>query len=496
MWLALLYSVLAIGARFIPSNTSTHNSPFAPDPMHTARMAFYREKAVQALILANYTKCPPYTVEACLVYFGSEFARSSDAQFSMWILVGMIIRVALRMGYHREPSKFANISVFKAELRRRTWLVILSIDLVSSAQVGLPRIIQPFMYDTLEPRNLPEDALFEDMSTLPPSLPETELTPLLYSIVTTRVRTAHAKVMDLMNATSLPPYREIMSLDAILRYVYDSLPASCKAMSTSSFDLAADPSSLRRLYLGLSFLKAELMLHRPYHLPGRTDARYEYSRRVCLNAASEMLEFQTKLDEEITPGGKLWSPGWQIFTMSWYMSSVVAQDFLLATTVLILDLDEDLTAPAPVGAGAPTSGLKLDRGPPGKDRIIQLLRAAQAIWIKASRRSHEARKVAEAIRLVLSKVDSSELNELNELGGLDEQRSAPVPPSQHTAFSPPSYDLSDFGAETGGPEFFGMGVYANPFAGSDMPMDLGSYTDTFNWVRIALFHFVLFCDVM
>jgi hypothetical protein len=37
-----------------------------------------------------------------------------------------------------------------------------------------------------------------------------------------------------------------------------------------------------------------------------------------------------------------------------------------------------------------------------------LLIDAQKIWNKASRRSHEARKVAEAIRLVLSKVDSSE----------------------------------------------------------------------------------------
>jgi hypothetical protein len=408
MWLALLYAVLAIGARFIPSNTVTHTSPFTNDPMHTARMNFYREKVVQALILANYTKCPPYTVEACLVYFGSEFARSSDAQFSMWVLIGMIIRVALRMGYHREPSKFANISVFHAELRRRTWLVILSIDLVSSSQVGLPRMIQPFMYDTQEPRNVAEDALFEGMTALPPSLPEIELTPLLYSIVTTRVRTVHARVMDLMNATSQPPYREIMNLDAVLRHVYDKLPDSCKAMATEEFDLAADPSSLRRLYLGLSFLKAELMLHRPYHLPGRTDARYEYSRRVCLNAASEMLEFQQKLDAEIQPGGKLWSPGWQIFTMSWYMSSVVAQDFLLATTVLILDLDEDLTAAAPANSGAATSGLKLDRGPPTRERIIELLIDAQKIWNKASRRSHEARKVAEAIRLVLSKVDSSE----------------------------------------------------------------------------------------
>jgi hypothetical protein len=121
-----------------------------------------------------------------------------------------------------------------------------------------------------------------------------------------------------------------------------------------------------------------------------------------------MLDLQQKLDVEIQPGGKLWTPGWQIFTMSWYMSSIVASDFLLATTVLILDLDEDLTAPSPLTYNGTTSGPRLDRGPPSRQHIIELLRGAQRIWKKASRRSHEARKAAEAIRLVLSKADASE----------------------------------------------------------------------------------------
>jgi hypothetical protein len=402
MWLGLLYGVLCIGARFQLGSSAGHGD----DYLHTARVDYYREKAVQALILANYTRCPPHTMETLLVYFGCEYTRSSDTQFSAWVLVGMIVRIALRMGYHREPSRFANISVFEAELRRRAWLVILSIDLVSSVQVGLPRMIQPFMYDTREPINVNEEDLHKDMVELPPSLPEVELTPFLYSIIMTRLRTVTAKVMDLSNATSEPQYREVMNVDALLRHVYDKLPPSITAMTVESFDLALDPTAMRRLYLGLSFLKAELMLHRPYHLPGRTDVRYEYSRRVCLNAAFEMLELQQKLDVEIQPGGKLWTSGWQLYTMSWYMSSIVAQDFLLATTVLIFDLDEDLTS-SPLPYEGAASGIKLDREPPSRQQITELLRVTQKIWHKAGKKSHEARKAAEAIRLVLSKVDVS-----------------------------------------------------------------------------------------
>ncbi|KAF2025127.1 hypothetical protein EK21DRAFT_77166 [Setomelanomma holmii] len=483
MWLGLLYAVLAIGARFQAGgmdNVARGAPSTTGDSLHTARMDFYREKVVQAMILANYTKCPPYTVETSLLYFGSEFARSSDTQFSMWVLVGMIVRMAFRMGYHRDPSRFANISPFEGELRRRAWLVVLSIDLVSSAQVGLPRMIQTFMYDTQEPRNVEEDDLYEDMTELPTSRPEAELTPTLYTIVMTRVRTAHARVMDLHNATSQPPYREIMNLDAVLRHVYDKIPESSKAMPAEDFDLAVNSTSIRRLYLGLSFLKAELSLHRPYVLLGRTDIKYEYSRRVCLNAAAEMLEFQQRLDAEIRPGGKLWAPGWQIFTMSWYMSSLVAQDFLLATTVLILDLNGELASPLPPVPSSATSGLRLDRSPPSRQEIIEILRGTQEIWHKASKRSHEARKVAEAVRLVLNKADM----EHQLVADCSHAHSIP---GQSSFVSPaPSFDLDDFAAEASNPNFFGNSIYTNPFATSDMPMDLGSYPETFNWESVPI----------
>ncbi|KAF1921750.1 fungal-specific transcription factor domain-containing protein [Ampelomyces quisqualis] len=467
MWIGLLYSVFCIGARFQASGPDGQGSE--GDPLYTARVDYYREKVAQALILANYTKCPPYTMETFLTYFGSEYTRSSDTQFGMWILVGMIVRIALRMGYHREPSRFANIPPFEAELRRRAWLVVLSLDLVSSSQVGLPRMIQPFMYDTQEPRNVDEEDLYEDMVELPPSKPELELTPLLYSIVMTRVRTVHAKIMDLTNATSQPPYRDVMNMDTVLRHVYDKLPESSRAIAAMDFDIAEDPTAMRRVYLGLSFLKAELMLHRAYHLHGRTDTRYEYSRRVCLNAAYEMLELQQKLDAEIQPGGKLWSPGWQVFTMSWYMSAIVAQDFLLATTVLISDLDEDLTSPCTTVYEGATSGLKLDRGPPSRQQITELLREAQQIWYKASKRSNEAQKAAEAIRLVLNKAD------------IDAQQTAdPFESNMPHAQA----DLAGF---TGGPssqDFFGMDMYP-PFAANDFSMNLGGFTDTFNWGSLA-----------
>ena len=120
-----------------------------------------------------------------------------------------------------------------------------------------------------------------------------------------------------------------------------------------------------------------------------------------------MLGFQKKVDGEVRPGGKLWTPGMQSFSVSWYLSSIVAHDFLLATTVLILDLDADLNAPIQETVATPTSGLQLDYGPPTRSEIIEALQNAYKIWSKASRRSHEARKVAAAVRVILNRALSS-----------------------------------------------------------------------------------------
>ena len=410
MWLGFLFAILALGAQFQASlgNHEVALQGNVTPSLFNARIDFYREKLVQCLILANYAKCPPYTVEVLIMYFGTEYLRSADSQFSMSILVGIFVRVSFRIGYHREPSRFLEISPFKGEMRRRTWLMVMSLDLALSSQVGLPRLIQPFMCDTQEPRNLLEEDIHENIAELPPSRPEIELTPSLYTVVLTRVRLAHAKVMDLMNATSQPAYREVMDLDRTLRDVYNKLPECAKPLPGEEFENTLSPASMRRFYLGLSFLKAEMMLHRPYLLLGRTDSNYEYSRRVCLNAATEMLGFQRKVDGEIRPGGNLWTPGMQSFTVSWYMSSIIAHDFLLATTVLILDLDRELASPIqqPLPA-VPASGLQLDHGPPTRSEIIEALRNAYTIWCKASQRSHEARKVAAAVKLVLNRASSS-----------------------------------------------------------------------------------------
>jgi hypothetical protein len=105
----------------------------------------FREKTVQCLVLSNYTDPKEYTVETLLLYFVLDHFRSSDTQFGAWMVFGLIVRAAMRLGLHREPSNYPHISVFKGEMQRRLWASILHLDLQTSLQVGLPRMLKEGM---------------------------------------------------------------------------------------------------------------------------------------------------------------------------------------------------------------------------------------------------------------------------------------------------------------------------------------------------------------
>ncbi|KAF2021508.1 hypothetical protein BU24DRAFT_417149 [Aaosphaeria arxii CBS 175.79] len=410
MWLALLFTVFVLAVRFqwVLDASGMQVHELADAPVRSVRMDFYREKVVQCLILGNYGKCPPYTIEALLQYFVTEYFRSQDSQFGTWMLVGVIVRVAFRMGYHRDPSRFSNISVFKAEMRRRIWVMILQVDLMSSSQMGLPRMIQSNMHDVMEPRNLEEDDLYEGMEVLPPSRPVTESTPMLHALLRNKLLQVFSRILDLTSLSSQPSYQDIIETDASLHAVYEDMPSSMKPFRFHDANPEDPDIAKRRRFLGLNFLKATLMLHRPYHLAGRTDPKYARSRMLCVDSALEILELQQLIDREAKQStDRLWKSKWHLWTISWRLSAIVNQDFLLATTILSLDLDTDIANPMPDPDPNSPPRQRFKTGQPSRAEVIDALKGAYSIWLRSSATSREAQRVAAAVRLVLGKAGTS-----------------------------------------------------------------------------------------
>ncbi|CAK7205178.1 hypothetical protein SEUCBS139899_007943 [Sporothrix eucalyptigena] len=101
-------------------------------------------------------------MEALILHFAVDQIVNVDGTVSSWVLMGVIVRLALRMGLHRDPSHWPSIRPLHAEMRRRLWISLYQMDFFTSVQVGLARIIKDAQCNALPPMHLANHDLDHD----------------------------------------------------------------------------------------------------------------------------------------------------------------------------------------------------------------------------------------------------------------------------------------------------------------------------------------------
>lgn len=381
MWIGQLFGVMCLGAYYLQEPL-----PLISDPK--TLIPTFRESIIQCLILGKYTKCAPHTIETLLLYLHIEYSLNEDNQMEVWTILGVTVRLALRMGYHRDASHFPNISPFQGEMRRRAWAVISGFDALASAQMGLPRIIRESHCDTAQPRNLPDEDLYEQILALPPARPESFPTMIQFIDAKNTVLGIYGRISDEITATEPISYTEIMRLDKVLGETYASIPQGLQMRPISESSIDTPDIILHRISLALLYHKAKCILHYRHVLSATTDSRYLYSRLTCIEASLEILEYQTILDEETRPGKKLYQDRWKI-------SALIRSTFFLATSLLCREVTKDPTGSTLIEKDGETVYIAT------KNRVLRALHKARQVWLKSSDLSHEARKAAEVLKIVL-----------------------------------------------------------------------------------------------
>jgi hypothetical protein len=187
-----------------------------------------------------------------------------DLDADAWMIMGISARLAMRMGYHRDPRHHANISPFEGEARRRTFFVVETFDLLLSFQAGLPAIIHEEECDTEPPRNLFDEDFDEDCKVLPPSRPPTDPTPMWYFCYKGRFAKIFKRVIRHALLLKTPSYEDTMKLDGELHETHADAPPSLQMRALGS--LLADQAHMivKRLHINLLYLKSLCVLHRIY----------------------------------------------------------------------------------------------------------------------------------------------------------------------------------------------------------------------------------------
>ncbi|KAI0403745.1 hypothetical protein F4802DRAFT_276395 [Xylaria palmicola] len=383
IWVGLLFSMLCLSV--LAGETANTWAGEEYDPLINT----YRERIVQCLVMGEYTNQGPYVLETLFHYLTIEFSVQKDADKNTWLLLGVIVNLAMGMGYHRDSSHFPGISPFVGEMRRRTWANILQGDILISTQMGMPRLIKEWQCDVQEPRNLNDADFDENTKLLPSSRPETEMTTALHIIARRRVFKAVGAAVDLTAAVIPFPYSEVMKVDRMLEAAKDSIPSPLR-MKPLQLSVTDSPQAImHRLFISIIFHKGAIILHRKYLNVRQTDSEgspFAYSRNACLEASLSLVEIQQVIDEETQLGGLLHSVRWRV-------SSFLHHEFLTATMVLCWILHH--------GVGK----LWPDHAPTTEDRIKSALRRAHDIWSRLSSSSRDARRASETLTLLFNQLD-------------------------------------------------------------------------------------------
>lgn len=98
MWVGLFFAVLS---QIMLSYHLNSDEPPEYEGISASLSQLYRVKAGQCLAMGDISTCKPYTVETLIYSLMCEWGRSGVGDNKVWLMIGLLVRVALQMGYHR-----------------------------------------------------------------------------------------------------------------------------------------------------------------------------------------------------------------------------------------------------------------------------------------------------------------------------------------------------------------------------------------------------------
>ena len=411
IWVALLFAVLAISAHITVMERGE------PEAQMQTR---YMQAAAQCLNLGGYTQPKKHLIPALIVLAQSEYLKYFDPCREASLLIGMAARLAYQSGLHREPP--ASCSPFEGEMRRRQWIALKHFDLQIACQFGVPTAIPYNSYDVAEPRDLLEEDLQEQATTLPPSRTPTESTKLTSFIIKHRIMDVLSEVYHLALSvrTDAPQLDEntVERLDRELRLQHANIPDTYKITPVIMSAAAPDYVVMGRLVCEFLVQKSLCILHRRQMAKGN-----EASRSKCIAAAS-------KIVYELTDFAANLKPGMPMQGRQWMLSSVIVNDFLLACMVLCMGVTMDDRS-----GSRKTLSTEKHRE---RQQQLDLLRRAASLCNELSVKSRGAGRVCEAINLLLSRLSKEATSVDPSLGRSSAPTTANAPMSNMpTTFMPP-----------------------------------------------------------
>lgn len=217
-----------------------------------------------------------------------------------WQHLGLLVRMAMTMGLHRDPSEFSHeILPFWAEQRRKLWATILELDIHMSIQCNLPSCVREGDFTCRAPRNLNDEDLHPNMIELPQPKPIEVDTDSRIQVFAANTLTTRFKVVDLVNRIdALQDYQQILDIGNELERALDDIRYVVPGRHLSDTS-EAHRHWMTRVILDMNCRRPLLALYRPFALSS-ADAPQQIMTGY-LKSCMILLSYLEEVDP-LTPG--------------------------------------------------------------------------------------------------------------------------------------------------------------------------------------------------
>lgn len=184
-----------------------------------------------------------------------------------WTQLGLIVRMAMTMGLHRDPSEFPQkISPFWGELRRRVWYTILELDLQMCIQCNMPACVREGDYTCRPPSNVNDADLTLEMRELPEAKPIDQVTDAQIQVFAASTLDVRFKVVEIINGLdSLSDYQPVIDCGNALEKIFEDMRYILLRRQPTNQE-EATRQWLTKTVLDMHLRRALVALYRPFAL--------------------------------------------------------------------------------------------------------------------------------------------------------------------------------------------------------------------------------------
>ncbi|KAI0880912.1 uncharacterized protein GGS22DRAFT_192749 [Annulohypoxylon maeteangense] len=266
---------LAIGACF-------HDDVFSLRPQ---AQQWVRE-AEHWLIASGKLRATVFDVQTmCLLQLARQTSQHLP-EHQVWASSGALIRAAMSVGLHRDPTKLLSMPIPEIEMRRRLWATIMELSLDSCIDAGGPPMLSSDDFDCILPSNLNDDELDLDSGEKIAPRDPTEYTDTSIQIAlgrTQAIRLSIAKYINSVRVNHSP--EETTRLTSELMSEYRSLARHLHSLNPP-------PTKFQQQYCEFVLTRYIFALHVSYMPRAMKDpAKFYRSRTLCMDTALRFASF-------------------------------------------------------------------------------------------------------------------------------------------------------------------------------------------------------------